>query len=167
MLPAIEATRLDGATVVVTFFDDPKQLHVRYITQQQAGLQPIFVSRIRARDGTIVALVAANAILAVLGAGLLPWLRLAHTRRRCHAPAARLRGGIAAGGILVAHLSLLHIPLGRIGLPLLAAVRSCSGCGGCAARRPGRRAPAAAGRRGGRAARRGGGVRVAAARLFA
>ena len=48
LLPAIEATRLDDATVVVTFFDDPKRLHVRYITQQQAGIQPIFVSRIRA-----------------------------------------------------------------------------------------------------------------------
>jgi hypothetical protein len=47
-LPALEATELEDATVVVTFFEDPKRLHVRYITQQQAGLQPVFVSRIRA-----------------------------------------------------------------------------------------------------------------------
>jgi hypothetical protein len=48
LLPALEATDLDDATVVVTFFDDPKLLRVRYVTQQQAGLQPIFVSRIKA-----------------------------------------------------------------------------------------------------------------------
>ena len=47
LLPALEAKSLDDATVVVTFFDDPNKLGVRYITQQQAGLQPIFVSRIR------------------------------------------------------------------------------------------------------------------------
>ena len=46
-LPALQATRLKDATVVVTYFEDPQQLHVRYITQQRAGLQPIFVSRIR------------------------------------------------------------------------------------------------------------------------
>ena len=48
LLPALEATTLDDATVVVTFFEDPKLLRVPYVTQQQAGLQPIFVSRIRA-----------------------------------------------------------------------------------------------------------------------
>jgi hypothetical protein len=73
--------------------------------------------------GRILALVAANVVLAVLGTGLLPWLRLARTRRQL---LTRLplgyAVGIAAGGILVAHLSLLHIPLGRIGLPLVAAV---------------------------------------------
>jgi hypothetical protein len=73
--------------------------------------------------GRILALVAANLVLAGLGTGLLPWLRLAHTRRQL---LTRLplgyAVGIAAGGILVAHLSLLHIPVGRIGLPLLAAV---------------------------------------------
>jgi hypothetical protein len=48
LLPAVDAVELDDATVVVTFFDDPKLLRVRYVTQQQAGLQPIYVSRIRA-----------------------------------------------------------------------------------------------------------------------
>jgi hypothetical protein len=47
-LPARQATDLKDATVVVTYFEDPKQLHVPYITQQQAGLQPIYVSRIKA-----------------------------------------------------------------------------------------------------------------------
>jgi len=47
-LPALQTTNLKDATVVVTYFEDPKQLHVHYITQQEAGLQPIFVSRIRA-----------------------------------------------------------------------------------------------------------------------
>jgi hypothetical protein len=72
--------------------------------------------------GRILALVAANLVLAVLGAGLLPYLRLAHARRQLltRLPLA-YAVGIAAGGILVAHLSLLHVPLGRIGLPLLAA----------------------------------------------
>src|SRR6476659_791109 len=36
------------ATVVVTYFEDPSRLHLRYVTQQRAGLQPVFVSRIRA-----------------------------------------------------------------------------------------------------------------------
>jgi hypothetical protein len=48
LLPAIQAKDLADATVVVTFFDDPGRLPVRYVTQQQAGIQPIFVSRIRA-----------------------------------------------------------------------------------------------------------------------
>jgi hypothetical protein len=48
LLPAIQAKDLRDATVVVTFFDDPRRLPVRYATQQQAGIQPIFVSRIRA-----------------------------------------------------------------------------------------------------------------------
>ena len=47
LLPALEARDVADATVVVTFFDDPSSLHVRYATQRQAGLQPIFVSRIR------------------------------------------------------------------------------------------------------------------------
>jgi hypothetical protein len=47
-LPALQATDLKDATVVVTYFDDPKRLRVRYLTQQQAGLQPIYVSRIKA-----------------------------------------------------------------------------------------------------------------------
>jgi hypothetical protein len=48
LLPALQAVKLEDATVVVTFFEDPKLLRVRFLTQQQAGLQPIFVSRIKA-----------------------------------------------------------------------------------------------------------------------
>ena len=55
----------------------------------------------------ILALVAANVLLVVLGAGLLPLLRLAQTRREL---LTRLplgyAVGLAAGGILVADLSL-------------------------------------------------------------
>jgi hypothetical protein len=46
-LPALEATDVKDATVVVTYFEDPKALHLRYLTQRQAGVQPIYVSRIR------------------------------------------------------------------------------------------------------------------------
>jgi hypothetical protein len=46
LLPAVEARDLAHATVVVTFYDDPSLLHVRYLTQVQAGQQPIYVSRI-------------------------------------------------------------------------------------------------------------------------
>jgi hypothetical protein len=52
LLPALQATKLEDATVVVTFFEDPKLLPVRYITEQQAGAQPIFVSRIRLPEDT-------------------------------------------------------------------------------------------------------------------
>jgi hypothetical protein len=73
--------------------------------------------------GRILALVAANLALIVLGAGLLPFLRLARTRRQLltRLPLA-YAVGVAAGGILAAHLALLHVALGRIGLPLVAAV---------------------------------------------
>jgi hypothetical protein len=70
----------------------------------------------------IAALVVANLLLLVLGTGLLPLLRLAETRRELltRLPLA-YAVGVAAGGILAAHLSLVHVPVGRIGLPLLAA----------------------------------------------
>lgn len=48
LLPAVQAHDLADANVVVSFFDDPNLLPARYVTQQQAGLQPIFVSRISA-----------------------------------------------------------------------------------------------------------------------
>ena len=47
-LPALQTTDPKDATVVVTYFEDPSRLHLRYVTQQRAGLQPVFVSRIRA-----------------------------------------------------------------------------------------------------------------------
>jgi len=36
------------ATVVVSFMADPKYLQLHFLTQKQAGFQPIFVSRVRA-----------------------------------------------------------------------------------------------------------------------
>jgi hypothetical protein len=48
LLPAVQARNLDDASVVVTFHEDPSRLGVPFITQQQAGLQPLYVSRISA-----------------------------------------------------------------------------------------------------------------------
>ena len=47
LLPAVEARDLADATVVLTLFEDPGRLGVEFVTQAQAGLQPIYVSRIR------------------------------------------------------------------------------------------------------------------------
>ena len=95
LLPALEATRLTDATVVVTFFDDPKQL-ARPLHHAAAGGPP---ADLRLEDPR-----------AVTGAdprprrrerrswpcsapGLLPWLAArAHAAPAAHAPAARLRG---------------------------------------------------------------------------
>jgi hypothetical protein len=48
LLPAVETRDLDDATVVVSFHADPADLPVTYLTQVEAGLQPISVSRFRA-----------------------------------------------------------------------------------------------------------------------
>jgi hypothetical protein len=48
LLPAVQTENLADATVVVSYFADPNVLPVHYITEQQAGAQPLFVSRIRA-----------------------------------------------------------------------------------------------------------------------
>jgi hypothetical protein len=48
LLPAVQTESLADATVVVSYFEDPALLHVHYITQQQAGVQPLYISRIRA-----------------------------------------------------------------------------------------------------------------------
>jgi hypothetical protein len=47
-LPATQTTDLKKATVVVSYFEDPARLHVKFLTQVRAGLQPLWVSRIRA-----------------------------------------------------------------------------------------------------------------------
>jgi hypothetical protein len=69
----------------------------------------------------IVAIVGVQLLLAVLGAGLLPLLRLASTRRDLLArlPLA-YAVGLAAGGILAADLAVVHVPVGGIALPILA-----------------------------------------------
>jgi hypothetical protein len=46
LLPAVQADSLSDATVVVSYEDDPALLHLSYVTQQRAGLQLVFVSRI-------------------------------------------------------------------------------------------------------------------------
>ena len=48
LLPAVQVTDPKRATVVVSFMADPKFLHLHFLTQKQSGLQPIFVSRVRA-----------------------------------------------------------------------------------------------------------------------
>ena len=47
-LPAVQTENLADATVVVSYFADPSLLHVKFLTQVRAGLQPLFVSRISA-----------------------------------------------------------------------------------------------------------------------
>ena len=47
-LPAVQTTSLADATVVISYFEDPSQLHRTFLTQVRAGLQPLWVSRIRA-----------------------------------------------------------------------------------------------------------------------
>jgi hypothetical protein len=70
----------------------------------------------------IVAVVGANAVMLVLGVGLLPQLRLAATRRELvtRLPLA-YAVGVAATGILAADLAVIGIPVGWIALSLLAA----------------------------------------------
>jgi hypothetical protein len=45
LLPAMQTTSLKDATVVVSWFEDPAQLHLKFITKVRAGLQPLWVSR--------------------------------------------------------------------------------------------------------------------------
>jgi hypothetical protein len=47
-LPAVQATKLKDATVVVSYFADPGLLHRKFVLQVRAGLQTLFVSRISA-----------------------------------------------------------------------------------------------------------------------
>jgi hypothetical protein len=46
LLPAVEVDDPSQATVVVSYYADPSTLGIHFLTQQQAGEQPIFVSRI-------------------------------------------------------------------------------------------------------------------------
>ncbi len=69
----------------------------------------------------VVALLVANALMLLLGCGLLPFLRLARSRRELltRAPLG-YAVGLAATGILAAELAVIHVPLGRVLLPLFA-----------------------------------------------
>jgi hypothetical protein len=46
LLPAVIVTDLADANVIVSFYEDPATLGARLLSREQAGLQPIFVSRI-------------------------------------------------------------------------------------------------------------------------
>jgi hypothetical protein len=46
LLPAVQATSLAEATVVVSYRADPGRLHVPFVTQQKDGSLPAYVSRI-------------------------------------------------------------------------------------------------------------------------
>ena len=65
----------------------------------------------------ILAIIGANVLMPVLGAGLLPLLRLARTRRELlRRPPLAYAVGLAATGILSADLALVDIPVGWIAL---------------------------------------------------
>lgn len=89
----------------------------------------------------IVAIAGANVLMLVLGAGLLPLLRLANTRRELLArlPLA-YAAGLAATGILAADLAVVDVPVGWIVLSVLTAVSAAAGLrrlpGGRGPRRP-------------------------------
>lgn len=71
----------------------------------------------------VVLLVLANATMLAFGCGLLPFLRLAVTRRELFTRAPLgYAVGVAATGVLAANLAIVHVPVGRILLPVLAGV---------------------------------------------
>lgn len=72
--------------------------------------------------GDILLLCLANALMLAVGVGLLPVLRLAETPRELlvRLPLA-YAVGLAASGVVGAEVALVDEPLGRLGLPLLAA----------------------------------------------
>ena len=45
LLPAVEVQTPTQATVILSYYTDPSALGLHFITQSQAGAQPIFVSR--------------------------------------------------------------------------------------------------------------------------
>jgi hypothetical protein len=48
LLPAVEVATPSQATVVLSYWTNPNALGIHYLTQTEAGLQPIYVSRIGA-----------------------------------------------------------------------------------------------------------------------
>jgi hypothetical protein len=49
LLPAVVVPDLADANMIVSYFEDPAQLGVPLLSREQAGLQPLFVSRIERR----------------------------------------------------------------------------------------------------------------------
>jgi hypothetical protein len=76
----------------------------------------------------VVALLGANALMLLLGLGLLPWLSVARSWRALVARAglAYLCGTVAAG-LVAANLALVHVSFGWLGLSLLAALAATAG----------------------------------------
>jgi hypothetical protein len=70
---------------------------------------------------SLAGLLFANALYLVIGAALLPLLRIARTRSELYARLGlAYMLGVAATGALSAHLALLHVPVGRAELVVLA-----------------------------------------------
>jgi hypothetical protein len=46
LLPAVVTTQLADATVVLSYGQDPRNLHLHYLTQRRDGNRKIYVSRI-------------------------------------------------------------------------------------------------------------------------
>jgi len=76
----------------------------------------------------VIALLVANLLMLALGAGLLPLLGAARSRRDLlvRLPLA-YAVGVAGTGIVSAHLSLAHLAVGRVSLALLAALALAGG----------------------------------------
>jgi len=73
--------------------------------------------------GSLAGLVAANVLFIVVGAELLPLLRIARTRAQMRARLAlSYIVGLAAVGVLAAHLALVHVPVGFVELVVLVVV---------------------------------------------
>ncbi len=94
-------------------------------------------------NGSLVGLLAVNALYLALGAGLLPLLRLAPTRTalRERLPLAYALG-LAVAGVASAHLALVDVPLGLPELAVVAAVVLALGVRRARRLPPGERAPA-------------------------
>src|SRR5438477_2196055 len=78
--------------------------------------------------GDILALCLANGLMLLLGAGVLPLLRLAPTPRDLlqQLPLAYAIG-LSLTGVIAANLALVDISIGRVGLPVMAAIALVAG----------------------------------------
>jgi hypothetical protein len=92
----------------------------------------------------ILELSLANLLMLVVGIGLLPVLRLGSTPRSVvlQLPLA-YAVGLAATGVVGANLALIDVPIGRVGLPLLAVAALALGSRRLERRRPPDRRPRA------------------------
>ncbi|HSC73851.1 MAG TPA: hypothetical protein VLB89_06770 [Gaiellaceae bacterium] len=76
----------------------------------------------------VAGLLGANALIVVVGMGLLPWLGVARSWRQLVARCGlAYLCGLVAVGILAAHLALVHVSFGWPALALVSAVAAVSG----------------------------------------